>query len=303
MNEISTPTIPVTHSLIGDAEVQSVNARELHAFLESKIRFNDWIRQRIEQYGFKEGDDYARFELDAGMKMTEAGGDLGGLDNAQKNVALESMGYKSFGQQGRIEYAITLDMAKELSMVERNDKGKQARRYFIECERRLFAGGRSRAARRDPLDAQQHVISVTSRIARSLASAARALGLDKNAAAISANNAARKITGVDTLALLGHTHLVAEDQTHMYFTPTELGQRIGVSGRRFNQLLLEAGLQECHGGVWIPAESKAKGLYRILDTGKRYSDGTMVPQLKWSDVVLSRVSAHGNVVAFPDAIV
>lgn len=38
-----------------------------------------------------------------------------------------------------IEYHLTLDMAKELSMVERNEKGKQARRYFIECEKNLLS--------------------------------------------------------------------------------------------------------------------------------------------------------------------
>jgi prophage antirepressor-like protein len=130
--------------------------------------------------------------------------------------------------------------------------------------------------------------------------AARAIGLDKNVAAISANIAVRKITGVDTLALMDQTYLVAENQQHMYFTPTELGKRIGVSGRRFNQLLQEAGLQECHDGVWIPIESKAKGLYRILDTGKRYSDGTMVPQLKWSDAVLSYLPSQENVIPLPE---
>ncbi len=36
-----------------------------------------------------------------------------------------------------VEYHLTLDMAKELSMVERNKKGRQARRYFIECEKKL----------------------------------------------------------------------------------------------------------------------------------------------------------------------
>lgn len=119
----------------GDA-VNTVNARELHAFLEAKTRFNDWIKKRIDDYGFIEGVDYVKIELPAGMKMAENGGEIGGIGNAQKNVALESMGYESFGQQGRIEYAITLNMAKELAMVERNEKGKQARQYFIECERR-----------------------------------------------------------------------------------------------------------------------------------------------------------------------
>src|SRR5260363_399146 len=97
--------IPIHHHLIGQAQVQTVNARELHAFLENGARFNDWIKKRIADYGFQEGHDYMRFELPAGMKMAENGGDLGGIDSAQKNVALKSMGYSSFGQQGRIEYA------------------------------------------------------------------------------------------------------------------------------------------------------------------------------------------------------
>ncbi|MCM1128995.1 MAG: phage antirepressor KilAC domain-containing protein [Alistipes senegalensis] len=128
--------IKINQQAINGNAVQTVNARELHAFLEVKTRFNDWIKKRIEEYGFVEGVDFVKFELPAGMKMSENGGEIGGIGNAQKNVALESMGYESFGQQGRIEYAISLNMAKELAMVERNEKGKQARQYFIECERK-----------------------------------------------------------------------------------------------------------------------------------------------------------------------
>lgn len=94
---------------ISDGEVQTVNARELHVFLENGDRFASWIKDRIEQYGFVENQDFATFSVDS-----EKG-------------------------RPRVEYAVTIDMAKELSMVERNEKGRQARRYFIECEKRAKA--------------------------------------------------------------------------------------------------------------------------------------------------------------------
>ena len=53
----------------------------------------------------------------------------------QKNGAKKSMTYDNW--QGRIEYFVSVSMAKELAMVENNDKGSQARKYFIECEKQL----------------------------------------------------------------------------------------------------------------------------------------------------------------------
>ena len=88
--------------------IETVNARELHAFLESKRDFSTWIKDRITEYEFIENKDF---------------------------VCTTNSGSKGRGGHNRIEYFISLDMAKELSMVERNDKGKQARLYFIECER------------------------------------------------------------------------------------------------------------------------------------------------------------------------
>lgn len=104
MNEL----ITISSRRIGAQEVQTVNARELHAFLEVSTVFATWIRRRIEEYGFVYGRDFLPFLQE------------------------------SSGGRPATEYAITLDMAKELSMVERNDKGKQARQYFIECERRAL---------------------------------------------------------------------------------------------------------------------------------------------------------------------
>ncbi len=84
-----------------------VSARELHKFLESKQDFSHWIANRIEKYGFQENADFT--------------------------IILS----KSTGGRPRTEYALLLDTAKEIAMVEGNEKGKQARRYFITCEKKL----------------------------------------------------------------------------------------------------------------------------------------------------------------------
>lgn len=91
-----------------EAGIKTVNARNLHAFLEVGKDFSSWVKARIEQYGFVEGEDYL---------LTQTG---------------EQM---PSGTKYKIDYHCTIDMAKELAMVERNEKGKQARQYFIECER------------------------------------------------------------------------------------------------------------------------------------------------------------------------
>ena len=100
--------IPVNQSQVGDDLVQTVNARELHAFLEVGKVFAAWIQERIEQFGFVENQDF---------------------------IVISETGKNPKGGRPSKEYFLALDMAKELSMVERNAKGKQARQYFIQCER------------------------------------------------------------------------------------------------------------------------------------------------------------------------
>jgi len=98
--------IKIENATIGNEEVNAVDARGLHAFLEVGRDYTTWIRSRIKEYGFTEDVDYV----------------------------FPHYGEKSQGRP-TIEFIISVDMAKELSMVERNDKGKEARKYFIECER------------------------------------------------------------------------------------------------------------------------------------------------------------------------
>lgn len=103
--------IPVVDFQIGDATVPAVNARELHAFLQVGKDFSTWVKDRVTQYGFAENKDFATFPQNGGKPLT--------------------------GRPSK-DFMISLAMAKELAMVERNDKGKQARLYFIACEQRAL---------------------------------------------------------------------------------------------------------------------------------------------------------------------
>ena len=86
-----------------------VSGRELHDWLEVSEKFSDWMKRMIE-YGFTAGIDFDSF--------------------SEKSD-------KPTGGRPSVGYRITIDMAKEICMIQRTDKGKQARQYFIECERRL----------------------------------------------------------------------------------------------------------------------------------------------------------------------
>ena len=96
--------IQISKNTINGAETNSVNAREIHKYLEVKTKFADWIKRAIEKYDFIENQDYAI------------------LKNGNGNNAY-------------IDYIVVLDMAKELAMLENNPKGKEARKYFIEFEK------------------------------------------------------------------------------------------------------------------------------------------------------------------------
>lgn len=117
---------------------------------------------------------------------------------------------------------------------------------------------------------------------------ARLIGCDKNASAISANNAVHSVTGTNVLALMGQTHLVNEPQ-ELCFTPTELGDRLCMSGKAFNQRLAERGMQASINGKWVPTDKGAQFAV-ILDTGKATGHGTPVQQVKWRDSVMSEVA-------------
>lgn len=99
MNEL----IKVTY----DNDRPAVSARDLHDFLEVGARYNDWF-PRMCEYGFTEGEDYYSF-----------------LSNRVDGLS----------GKPRQDAVLTIDMAKEICMIQRNEKGKQARQYFLQVEK------------------------------------------------------------------------------------------------------------------------------------------------------------------------
>lgn len=104
--------INVFEGVIGSVRQLVVNARDLHSFLQVGKVFAAWIQERIGKYEFIENEDFTVFS---------------------------KSGKNPQGGRSSIEYHLALDMAKELSMVENNDKGREARRYFIAMEKKALA--------------------------------------------------------------------------------------------------------------------------------------------------------------------
>jgi phage anti-repressor protein len=86
----------------------TVLGRDLHEFLEIGWDYSTWMKRMCE-YGFIEGVDYSILKNDKAY----------------------------VGALSRIDHQLTMDMAKEISVMQKNEKGKQARQYVIECEKKL----------------------------------------------------------------------------------------------------------------------------------------------------------------------
>lgn len=107
--------IPTFKSTIGGIPALCCDARTLHAYLGNARQFSDWFKQRCDHYGFEAGKDFDLISQNSEIKKQGRGGDRRSTD-----------------------YHLSLNMAKELSMVENNEQGRAARRYFLECEKKAL---------------------------------------------------------------------------------------------------------------------------------------------------------------------
>lgn len=91
---------------------RAVSAKELYKFLEIDTHFKDWIIRNIDYLDFQENINYIVF--------------------VENNINPNPLG----GRPSK-DYLMTIEMAKEISMLQRTEKGREARKYFIECERQF----------------------------------------------------------------------------------------------------------------------------------------------------------------------
>lgn len=239
--------------------IQTVNARELHETLGVGRDFSTWIKSRIEQYGFAENTDYVVF-TDSGEKSFDSP---------------ESVNQKSGrgGDRRSIYYHVSLDMAKELAMVENNDQGRAARRYFIECERRMkqqeapiLAGS--------PLAGDIYAIGAIADVTR--ASESSRLVMVRNFVEA---NAPRLLSALPTYAI--DAPIVAGSETAQSSEPTttitQIVRHLGMSAAQANVHL------ECVGLLEKLERKSSKGL----------------PKYYWS--VTSKGMAYGKNITSPNS--
>lgn len=125
-NNIFADIVPVISGQIGGRESNIVSAKALHKALGVGNDFSTWIKLRIDEYGFVLGTDYAVF-------------DSSNFRNQSTNFEQDEANWvtKRGGDRRSKDYGLSLGMAKELAMIERNEQGRAIRRYFIQCEEAL----------------------------------------------------------------------------------------------------------------------------------------------------------------------
>jgi phage anti-repressor protein len=204
-----------------------VNARALYEFLGSERQFANWIRDRIEKYGFVDGEDYASFN--------------------------EIVKRESGGGTTRTEYLLTIDTGKELAMVENNEKGRQVRKYFIECEKRA-KGMANATASRDEIALKRADAMLNNsriRIAKFIRETVKDIWEYLSPEARQAYSA----HVVETVA--GQPGLIPLPVVEKTWTASELGQEFGVSANKIGRIANANGLKTAEFGIEVL--DKAKG--------------------------------------------
>ncbi|MDK4286970.1 phage antirepressor KilAC domain-containing protein [Corynebacterium pseudodiphtheriticum] len=205
---------------------KAVMGRDLHLFLGVKAKYADWL-PRMVAYGFSEGHDYL-------LKIEKVRDSIGREREFHNHI-------------------ITLDMAKEISMIQRTERGKQARQYFIECERQ--------AKQMAPQLPQDYASAL-----RELAASVEA----KQKAQAELEAARPKVVFADAVATSKSEILIGELAKILRGNGVQIGQTRLFTWMRENGFLIRR-----KGTDWNMPTQRAMelGLFRIKETAVTHSDG------------------------------
>ena len=216
MNEL----ITITTNEVGEP---TVLGRELHEFLGVKTLYKDWFPRMVE-YGFTEGKDF----------------------NPLKNEQVRFEGNREVTRE-LIDHLLTIDMAKELAMIQRTDRGKQARQYFIQVEK--------------DYNSPEKIMARALRIAEKELST---LKLENKVQAQQIAELQPKATYYDLIL-----------QCPSLLSVTEIAKDYGMAAKGLNKILHEQGIQFNQSGVWfLYSKYQDKGYTSTKTQNYNRPDGT-----------------------------
>lgn len=218
---------------VNENQEQTISGRELHMFLGVDTKYNDWI-QRMLQYGFEDGQD---FNL---LKKEQV--QVEGKREVRREIA---------------DHIMKLDMAKELCMLTRNEKGKQARHYFLEVERDWNSPEKVMARALVIANKQIDTLKLENTVQRQVIAEFKPIK-----------------EYVDTI-------LSSEDTV----TITQIAADYGLSAKALNKILNEQGLIRKVGGQWVLySNHMQKGYTKSETIDVTRSDGSIkvVMNTKWT---------------------
>ncbi len=222
MNEL----IPITYA----NDRPAVSARELHKFLEVKTKFQDWF-PRMTEYGFAEGIDFDPLKIE--------------------NVPSQ----KRERTYSATDYVLTIDMAKELCMIQRTERGKQARQYFLTVEN----------AWNSPQQVMARALQIANKQLASVKSDNKMLTAKSAQQEQILNELKPKANYVDMIL-----------DNHGLVAITQIAKDYGMTGTEMNKLLHEKGIQykTCNGQWLLYKKYQSFGYTQSKTHDFKHKDGT-----------------------------
>ena len=221
---------------LNEEQEQVVSGRELYEFLEVKTKYKDWIKRKIEKYGFIENIDY--------------------ITVAQKRATAQG------NETTYNEHILKLSMAKELAMLENNEKGKQARLYFIRCEEEY------KKQKQDMLP--QTYIQALEKLLES----------EKEKERLKLENTQQKQQLIEYEPKVTYYDLVLKSPNLL--TITQIAKDYGKSGQWLNKFLNKQGIQYKQSGTWLLYQKYAQMGYTKSETYIDEETGFTKLNTKWT---------------------